>query len=121
MLEKKYAGQSQPAKIVYGESGNIGVCNNSFIANEVIISGGSVYESILFPRVLIDDGASVRRSILFERAHIGKGARIQNCIVEKNVHIPNHEEVGFDEIKDRQRFTVLHDGIVVIPLDYRFD
>jgi len=118
---RAYTPQSPPAKIVHGESGHEGVCSNSIIANGVIISGGSVYDSILFPRVRIDDGASVRRSILFERAHIGKGARIQNCIVEKNVHVPDHEDVGFDEIKDRQRFTVSQNGIVVIPLGYRFD
>jgi glucose-1-phosphate adenylyltransferase len=116
-----YASQSPPAKIVNGESGREGVCSNSIIANGVLISGGSVYDSILFPRVRIDDGASVSRSILFERAHIGKGARIQNCIVEKNVYVPDHEDVGFDAIKDRQRFTVSNDGIVVIPLGYRFD
>ena len=116
-----YAAQSPPAKIVHGKSGSDGICSNSIIANGTIISGGSVYDSILFPRVHIDDGASVRRSILFERAHIGKGARIQNCIVEKNVHVPDHEDIGFDEIKDRQRFTVSPDGVVVVPLGYRFD
>jgi len=118
---RAYSAQSPPAKIAHGESGNEGVCSNSIIANGVIISGGSVYDSILFPRVRIDDGASVRRSILFERAHIGKGARIQNCIVEKNVHVPDHEDVGFDMIKDRQRFTVSQDGIVVIPQGSQFD
>ena len=87
----------------------------------MLISGGSVYDSILFPRVSIDDGASVRRSTLFERGHVGKSTRIQNCIVEKNVHVPDYEEIGFDEVKDRQRFTVSQEGIVVIPQGYRFD
>jgi glucose-1-phosphate adenylyltransferase len=118
---RAYSAQSPPAKIVQGESGHKGVCSNSIIASGVIISGGRVYDSILFPRVRIDDVASVRRSILFEGTHIGKGACIQNCIVEKKVHIPERESVGFDEIKDRQRFTVSQDGIVVIPQDYRFD
>ena len=118
---RAYSAQSPPAKIVQGESGREGVCSNSIIASGVIISGGYVFDSILFPRVHIDDEASVRRSILFEMAHIGKGARIQNCIIEKNIHVPDHEEVGFDEIKDRQRFTVSQDGVVVIPQGYRFD
>jgi len=118
---RAYSAQSPPAKIVQGESGHEGVCSNSIIASGAIISGGSVYDSILFPRVRIDDGASVRRSILFERAHIGKSARIQNCIVEKNVHVPDYEEIGFDEVKDRQRFTVSQEGIVAVPQGFRFD
>ena len=118
---RAYSAQSPPAKIVQGESGHEGVCSNSIIASGVIISGGFVYDSILFPRVHIDDGASVRRSILFEMAHIGKGARIQNCIVEKNIFVPDHEEIGFDEMKDRERFPVSQEGVVVIPQGYRFD
>ncbi len=115
-----YAAQSPPAKIVHGKSGYVGVCSNSIIANGVIISGGSVYDSILFPRVRIDDGASVSRSILFERAQIGKGARIQNCIVEKNIHVPDHETIGFDIAKDRERFTISQNNIVVVPQGFRF-
>ncbi len=117
---RAYSAQSPPAKIVQGESGHEGVCSNSIIASGVIISGGFVYDSILFPRVHIDDGASVRRSILFEMAHIGKGARIQNCIVEKNIFVPDHEEIGFDEMKDRERFPMSQDGVVVIPQGYSF-
>ncbi|MCX7097951.1 MAG: glucose-1-phosphate adenylyltransferase [Methylococcales bacterium] len=117
---RAYAAQSPPAKVVDGESGNGAVCSNSIIANGAIITGAKVYDCILFPLVKIDDGADVRRCILFERAYIGKGVRLQNCIVEKNVHIPEHETVGFDELKDRQRFTVSESGVVVIPQGYVF-
>ncbi|MBI5041883.1 MAG: glucose-1-phosphate adenylyltransferase, partial [Gammaproteobacteria bacterium] len=84
------------------------------------IAGGSVQHSILFPNVYIGDEAEVHDSIIFNSVRIGDGARIRRCIIDKHVEVPNDERIGFDIEKDRQRFTVSDDGVVVVPRGYRF-
>jgi glucose-1-phosphate adenylyltransferase len=105
---------------VPGESGTEGISINSIVAGGVIIAGGSVQHSILFPRAYVGDESIVRDSILFERVHVGDNVRLRNCIIDKEVHIPAGESIGYDAGKDRQRFSVSPRGVVVIPKHYRF-
>ena len=117
---RTYQGQNPPARTVPGESGHEGVFVNSILAGGVVICGGGVDRSILFPRVRVDDEALVHDSILFDGAHVGAGAELQNCIVEKGVAIPPQERIGLDLERDRERFTISPKGIVVVPKGYRF-
>ena len=113
--------QWPPARTVPGLLGNEGIFINSIVAGGTIIAGGSVQESILFPRVFIGDEAFVERSLLFEGVKVGDGAHLKSCIVDKNVEIPAGTKIGFDSELDKQRFTVSDAGIVVIPKGYVFD
>jgi glucose-1-phosphate adenylyltransferase len=45
---------------------------------------------------------------------------LRNCIIDKNVKIPSKEKIGYDLAKDRQRFTVTEQGIVVVPEGFVF-
>ena len=90
------------------------------MAGGVVISGGSVRHSILFQDIIIDDNAIIEKSILFGGVHVGAGARLQNCIIDQNVNIPPGEQIGYDLVKDRKRFTVSENGIVVVPKDFVF-
>lgn len=110
-----YQGQYPPARTVPGEvSGNEGVFVNSLLAAGTVISGGGVNRSILFPRVQVRDGAIVEASILFDGVAVGEGAHLHRCIVEKDIRIPANERIGFDARRDRERFTVSRDGVVVV-------
>ncbi|MET0066222.1 MAG: glucose-1-phosphate adenylyltransferase [Candidatus Thiodiazotropha sp.] len=112
--------QTPPARTVPGVSGSEGIFINSIIANGVVIVGGSVQHSILFPNVRIGEEALIHNSILFEGVRVGDGAHLENCIVDKDVDIPPGEQIGFDRERDAQRFTVSAKGIVVVPKGYRF-
>ena len=117
---RSYQRQTPPARTVPGETGTEGIFINSILAGGTIIAGGSVQHSILFSEVFVDDGAMIEDSILFEGVHVGQRVMLHRCIVDKDVHIPDGERIGFDLEKDRERFAVSDDGIVVIPKGYVF-
>jgi glucose-1-phosphate adenylyltransferase len=117
---RTYQAQHPPARTVPGASGTEGIFVNSILAGGVIIAGGAVDHSILFPRVQVGDEAIIEDSILFEGVEVGAGCRLRNCIVDKDVIIPAGVQVGIDPEQDAARFTVSSKGIVVIPKGYRF-
>ena len=117
---RTYQPQAPPARIIPGTSGTEGVFISSMLASGVVISGGNVRNSVLFDTVFVDDKATVDRSILFAGVRVGAGAGLRNCIVDKNVTIPPNEQIGNDLARDRQRFTVTEQGIVVVPEGFVF-
>ena len=118
---RTYSGQYPPARTTQGTYGSEGIFINSIVSSGSVISGGSVQESILFNNVRINNESTVERSILFEGVDIGNGVHIKNCIIDKNVIVPDGEEIGYDLEKDKQRFTVSDNNIVVIPKGYIFE
>jgi glucose-1-phosphate adenylyltransferase len=118
---RTYSGQHPPARTIPGDSGSEGLFLNSIAAGGALIAGGGVQHSILFPRVYLDDQSIVENSILFENVRIGKKARLKNCIIDKNVRVPAQETIGYDDAKDRKRFPVSEQGIVIVPRDFSFE
>lgn len=117
---RSYQAQTPPARTVPGVSGTEGIFINSIVAGGAVIAGGSVQHSILFPQVFIDDGAFVEDAILFQGVRVGAGARLRRCIIDKDVVVPPREQIGYDARRDRERYTVSEQGIVVVPKGYRF-
>lgn len=105
-----------PAKFVHDDPRNarVGSAINSIVAEGVIVSGGLIRKSVLFPRVRINSYSHIEESILFEGVSIGRRARIRRAIIDKGVEIPPDTVIGYDLERDAKRFTV-SDGIVVVP------
>jgi len=118
---RSYQLQSPPARTVPGPLGNEGLFLNSIAAGGVIVAGGNVQHSILFPGVFIDDDACVHNAILLNDVRVGERAMLQRCIVDKDVVIPPDEKIGYDPKRDAQRFSVSDEGVVVVPKGYRFN
>jgi glucose-1-phosphate adenylyltransferase len=111
-----------PAKFVHDDQVNlrVGTAVDSIVAEGVIVSGGAIRNSVLFPNVRVHSYSHVDESVLFDRVQVGRHAKLRRVIVDKGVEIPPGEEIGFDHEEDRKRFTV-SDGIVVIPKGMVFD
>jgi glucose-1-phosphate adenylyltransferase len=118
---RTYEGQHPPARSVPGGSGREAEIVNCILASGTLIVGGAVRHTILFPNVRVEEGAIVENSLLFQGVTVGEGARLQRCIIDKHVSIPAGEKIGFDRVRDAQRFTLSDCGIVVIPKHYRFN
>ncbi len=113
---RTYQGQYPPAKTVFADekTGRAGKALDSVICGGVIISGGKVSTSILSPGVRINSYAEVSESILFHNVVIGMHAKVRRAIIDKGVRVPDGMKIGYDLEKDRKRFYVTEEGIVVI-------
>lgn len=114
---RTYEGQYPPAKTVFAdeERGRAGKALDSIICSGVIISGGRVERSVLSPGVRVNSYAEVSESILFHNVVIGMRAKVKKAIIDKGVRVPDGMRIGYDLDKDRNRFYVSDEGIVVIP------
>ena len=112
---RTYQVQAPPAKTVFRGAERQGEVLDSLVCNGCIISGARVEHSILGPRVFVHSWAHVEDSVVFDDVEIGRHARVRRAIIDKNVKIPAGAVIGYDLERDRRRFTVTDNGIVVIP------
>jgi glucose-1-phosphate adenylyltransferase len=104
-----------PAKFVFSQDDRIGVATDSIVALGCIISGGRIHRSVLSNRCRVNSFSQLEECVLFDNVNVGRHARIRRAIIDKDVDIPAGSEIGFDLAKDRERWFVSEDGIVVIP------
>ncbi len=118
---RTYEPQLPPARTTSSATGNEGIFINSLISSGVIISGGSVQNSVLSSNVRVNDGATVSDSILFDHVEVGENCQLKNCIIDKHVKIPDGTEIGINPAEDAKHFTISDKGIVVVPESYVFE
>ena len=101
--------QRPAAKFVAG-----GTAQDSMIGAGCIISGAQVVNSVFSPGVIVEQDAVVQDSILADRVQIGAGAVVRRAILDKNVVVPPGALIGVDLERDRSRYHVSENGIVVL-------
>lgn len=114
---RTYVRNHPPAKFVHDDPSHerVGKAINSTVSEGCIVSGGVIRDSILCPEVRVNSYSEVDQSVLFEGVDVGRRAKIRRAIIDKDVEIPPDTVIGYDLEKDRERFTVSDNGIVVIP------
>jgi glucose-1-phosphate adenylyltransferase len=100
-----------PSKCVLG-----GRTLESIVSDGCIISGGTVWNSILSPGVIVERDALVEQSIIFDDVIIEPYVRVRRAIIDKGARIQAGATIGLDREADRRRgLTISENGIVVVP------
>ncbi|MET7471051.1 glucose-1-phosphate adenylyltransferase [Micromonospora sp. NPDC005686] len=110
-----------PAKFVHAWGERVGRAVSSMVSPGSVISGSLVENSIVSPKVKVHSWAHVDGAVLMEGVQIGRHAVVRRAILDKNVHVPEGAEIGVDLEKDRQRYTVSDNGVVVIGKGQRVE
>ncbi|MEE3920650.1 glucose-1-phosphate adenylyltransferase [Micromonospora sp. BRA006-A] len=110
-----------PAKFVHAWGERVGRAVRLMVSPGSVISGSLVENSIVAPKVKVHSWAHVDGAVLMEGVQIGRHAVVRRAILDKNVHVPEGAEIGVDLEKDRQRYTVSDNGIVVIGKGQRVE
>ncbi|NLU78820.1 glucose-1-phosphate adenylyltransferase [Micromonospora sp. HNM0581] len=103
-----------PAKFVHQWGERVGRAVASMVSPGAVISGSLVENSVVSPKVKVHSWAHVDGSVLMEGVEIGRHAVVRRAILDKNVYVPEGTEIGVDLERDRQRYTVSDNGVVVI-------
>jgi glucose-1-phosphate adenylyltransferase len=108
---RTYQRPLPPSKCILG-----GQIADSIVCDGCIISGGTVWESILSPGVIVERDARVEQSVIFDDVIIEPGANIRRAIVDKGSRIQAGVLIGYDPEADEKRgCTISANGIVVVP------
>ncbi len=109
-----YSEITPPAKFVHDDEGRRGSAISSLVAGDCIISGSSLYKSLLFTGVRANSYSRLEGAVILPKVHIGRHARLTNVIIDHGVVIPEGLVVGEDPEIDARRFRRSEEGICLI-------
>jgi glucose-1-phosphate adenylyltransferase len=108
---RTYQRPLSPSKCILG-----GKTPDSIICDGCIISGGTVWNSIISPGVIVERDALVERAIIFDDVIVEPGARVRKAIIDKEAIIRTGASIGYDMEADGRRGCVTSPaGVVVVP------
>ena len=109
-----YSEMTAPAKFVHDQDDRRGVAVSSLVAGGSVISGSSVYRSLLFNDVRINSYSKIETAVIMPRVEIGRKVFLRNVIIDRGVRIPDGLVVGEDPELDAHRFRRTEGGVCLI-------
>ena len=109
-----YSEVTPPAKFVHDYEGRRGAAVSSLVAGGTIISGSSLYRSLIFTGVRAHSYSSITHAVIMPHCEIGRAARLHKVVVDAGVRIPPGLVVGEYPEEDAQRFRRSDKGVVLI-------
>ena len=104
--------------ISFAEAGSrCGQALDSVISPGCIVSGSTIYGSVLCPNVRVHSFCRIEQCILMPGVRVGRHAHIRRAIVDRDVLIPRGAVIGYNAEEDRHRHTVTDSGVVVVTTD----
>ncbi len=100
--------------LVPQHTSSTGEAQNALIADGCQIHG-SVLNSVLGPKVIVEEGAVIKDSIIMGSCIISKNANINRCIVDEGSVISENVTIGVGEnIANEEKPNIYNTGITVI-------
>jgi glucose-1-phosphate adenylyltransferase len=109
-----YSEMNAPAKFVHDYPGRRGNAVASLVSGGCVVSGSTVWRSLLFNDVRVNSYSSVELAVVLPGVRVGRSVRLRNVIVDRGVRIPDGLVVGEDPVADAQRFRRSDGGVCLI-------
>jgi glucose-1-phosphate adenylyltransferase len=109
-----FAEMTAPAKFVHDVEGRRGMAISSLVSGGCIVSGASLWRSLLFTGVHAHSFVQVDHAVILPGVDIGRGARLSRVVVDRGVAIPPGLVVGEDPELDAKRFRRTASGVCLI-------
>ncbi len=91
-----------------------GLVQNALIADGCEVSG-SVINSVLGPKVIVEEGAIIKDSIIMGSCIVSKNAKLDRCIIDEGTVISENVTIGVGEnIANIEKPNIYNTGITVI-------
>ena len=112
-----YQAQLPPAKFVLHEGDRQGGAVQSLVSGGCIISGTTIFRSLLFSQCHIHSWCKVEDAVLLPGVEVHQHARLTRVVVDRGCTIPGGLVVGEDPDEDARRFYRTDNGITLITSD----
>jgi glucose-1-phosphate adenylyltransferase len=109
-----YAEITPPAKFVHDDDGRRGLGVSSLVSGGCIVSGASLWHTLLFTRVQVHSYSRIENAVILPYVEIGRHARLRDVVVDRGVRIPPGLVVGEDPDHDARRFRRTSRGVCLI-------
>jgi glucose-1-phosphate adenylyltransferase len=109
-----FAEVAPPAKFVHDRDGRRGKAVNSLVSGGCIISGSTVWRSLLFTGVKLSSYSKIQNAVILPDVEIGRSVLMNKVIVDRGVRIPAGLVVGEDSELDDRRFRRTESGVCLI-------
>ena len=109
-----YSEMNAPAKFVHDYPGRRGSATASLVAGGCVVSGASVWRSLLINNVRVNSYATVELAVVLPGVEVGRSARLRNVIIDRGVSIPEGLIVGDNPVLDGERFRRSEGGVCLI-------
>jgi len=106
--------QLPPAKLVHSGPHRNGLAISSLVSGGCIVSGATVYQSLLFSRVRVHSHAHLHEVVALPGVDVARHARIRKAVIARNCRIPTGLVVGENAEEDARRFHRTGSGVVLI-------
>jgi glucose-1-phosphate adenylyltransferase len=109
-----YGEVTPPAKFIHDEEDRRGSAISSMVSGGCIVSGSTVFESLLFTGVHCHSYSCLERVVALPYCVINRKASLTKVVLDRGVIVPEGLVVGQDPEEDARRFRVTKGGVTLI-------
>ena len=102
------------AKFVHSGPHRNGLAISSVLSGGCIVSGATVYQSLLSSQVRVHSHAHIQETVVLPDADIGQHSRLRRVVVARGTRVPAGLVVGEDPEADAKRFYRTSKGVTLV-------